>query len=77
MLLANITMICMAGPIIHKLKDVPGCRDAAVKQSGQITAFNKMLGIDSRDKFKITWDQRKAEIAAGADPKSLPPLKQI
>ena len=75
MLLANVTMICLTGPIIHKLKDVPGCRDAAVKQSGQIAAFNKMLGIDSRDKFKIAYDQRQIDIANGAT--DLPPLKQI
>jgi len=77
MLLANITMICMTGPIIHKVKDVEPLKKMAKKQSSMITSFNKMLGCDSRDKFKVAWDQRQAEIAAGADPKSLPPLKQI
>jgi len=77
MLLANITMICMTGPIIHKLKDVEPLQKIAKDQSGIITRINKILGCDSRDKFKIAYDQRQIDIANGADPKSLPPLKQI
>jgi len=76
-MLFNIFAICMTGPIIHKVKDVKVIHDMAKEQSSMITRANKMLGCDSRDKFKVAWDQRQAEIAAGADPKSLPPLKQI
>jgi len=75
MLLANITMICMTGPTIHKVKDVEPLKQMAKKQSGMITSFNKMLGCDSRDKFKIAYDQRQIDIANGAT--DLPPLKQI
>jgi len=77
MLLANITMICMTGPIIHKVKDVEPLKKMAKKQSGMITSFNKMLGCDSRDKFKVAWDERQELLATGVDPSSLPPLKQI
>ena len=77
MLLANITMICMTGPIIHKVKDVKVLKDAVVKQSGMITRINEILGCDSRDKFKVRWDERQALLATGVDPSSLPPLKQI
>jgi hypothetical protein len=65
----------MTGPNIHKVKDIKVLKDAAVEQSKGITAFNKMLGCDSRDKFKIAYDQRQIDIANGAT--DLPPLKQI
>jgi hypothetical protein len=67
----------MTGPIIHKVKDVKVLKDMAMEQSSAITSFNKMLGCDSRDKFKIAWDERQALLATGIDPASLPPLKQI
>lgn len=77
MLLANITMICMTGPTIHKLKDIEPLQKMAKEQSNMITRVNKILGCDSRDKFKVRWDERQALLATGVDPASLPPLKQI
>jgi len=47
------------------------------QQSKTISSFNEILGCPRPDKFKVAWDARQAEIAAGADPSSLPPLKQI
>jgi hypothetical protein len=67
----------MTGPIIHKFKDIKVLKDAAVEQSSAITSFNKMLGCDSRDKFKVAWDERQALLATGIDPASLSPLKQV
>jgi hypothetical protein len=75
MLLSNITLICLTGPIIHKVKDVEPLKKMAKQQSSAITAFNKLLGCDSRDTFKVAYDQRQLDIAAGAT--DLPPLKQI
>lgn len=74
-MLANIAFICTVGPMLSKVKDNSQLLDMARKQSTGLTTFNKALGIDSRDKFKVAYDQRQIDIAAGAT--NLPPLKQM
>ncbi len=64
-------------PILQKCKGSKVVESAIRQQSEAIAQFNNMLNFSRPDKFKVSWDKRQAEIAAGANPASLPPLKQL
>jgi hypothetical protein len=67
----------VAGPMFIQHKDNKQLQDGFKQQGNTVEGINKMLRCHKPDPFKVSWDARQAEIAAGADPKSLPPLKQI
>jgi hypothetical protein len=69
--------VLFIAPLIKPVENVQALKDVVKQQGNKIVALNNALNCARPDKFKVSWDARQAEIAAGADPKSLPPLKQI
>jgi hypothetical protein len=76
-MLFPIFAMFVAGPMFNPLKGNVLVQDAVKQQGTAIDNMNKTLGCHKPDPFKVVYDQRQADIAAGADPKLLPPLKQI
>jgi hypothetical protein len=73
-MLFNMNVLLMA-PLIKPIENVQALKDVVKHQGSKIVALNNALNCARPDLFKVSWDARQAEIAAGA--KDLPPLKQI
>ena len=67
--------VLLMAPLIKPIENVQALKDAVKQQGNMMASFNKMLGCDRPDKFKIAYDQRQIDIADGDT--DLPLLKQI